>query len=81
MKRRPRRTARGMLPVYRDVHPDRCPVELYCEDGSLGLQVDLPASQTAWLDKQARKKKVTFQTLVCQFVIDAVDKATWGKLD
>jgi hypothetical protein len=77
--KRQRRTSRGMLPVYRDVHPDKCPVELYDEDGDVGLQADLPASMVRCLDSVARKKGVTFQTLACGIVIDGMERLRWGQ--
>lgn len=76
--KRPRRTTRGMLPVYRDVHPDKCPIELYCEDGTIGIRADLPAPLVEGLEKLARKEKVSFQTLSCQIVTDHFEKLGWG---
>ena len=78
--KRLRRSSRGMLPVYRDVHPDQCPVELYEEDGAIGIRADLPIPLVERLDKQARKQRVSFQVLACQIVIDALDRASWGEV-
>ena len=79
--KRPRRNLRGMLPVFRDVHPDRCPVEFYCEDGSVGIRADLPEPMVLALEKLARKQRVTFQTVGCRAVIDAMERQQWGKLE
>jgi hypothetical protein len=62
--KRPIKSARGMAPVYRDVHPDKAPVELYDEEGKTLFRFDLDAELVAWVEKVAGKEKISFQEMM-----------------
>ena len=67
-----------MYPVYRDVHPDKCPIEIYDEDGDIALRADIDARMVAALDRVAKKERVKVHDLLCGFVIDHLEKLRWG---
>jgi hypothetical protein len=53
-----------MPPIYRDVHPDKAPVELYGEEGRILLRADMDARLIEHMDKIAAREKAGFQGLM-----------------
>jgi hypothetical protein len=53
-----------MPPIYRDVHPDMVPVELYGEKGRIVMRADMDARIIEAMDAIAAREKVDFQGLM-----------------